>query len=242
LETGILMTAAITLTHEVIAQAESYDGIKAGVVPLKHVLEGFSYQTMAEAQRSANKFERGNIGNWPMMAQTVLVLGLNHPEDNPRLDYWERGNTEGNRRLREISWSLEHRLKERYGLAAIPLAYHLEKGGPFLKDAAVLSGLGVIGKNNLLLNPEWGPRMRLRAMLMEGDFHPTDALTGFDPCETCDVFCQNACPVNAFPGGRFSHQQCSVQMSDDKNTGKHSNPDGLVNYCRMCEFSCPIGA
>jgi epoxyqueuosine reductase len=243
------MTLAITLTNEIIDQAESYDGIKAGVVPLKDVMEGLSYKAMSEGQRSTNKFERGSIGNWPMMTQTVLVLGLEHPEDKPQLDYWERSDTPGNRRLREISWSLEQWLKERYSLSAIPLAYLLEKGGLFLKDAAVLSGIGVIGRNNLLLHPEWGPRIRLRAMLMEGDFHGTEPLAGFDPCKTCEVFCQKACPMNAFPDGKFSGIKCSEQMDADEkikvlegDIGESGGRNLMVNYCRRCELSCPVGA
>jgi len=243
------MTSAITLTNEIIARAESYDGINAGVVPLKDVLEGRSYKAVSKDQKNTNKFERGSIGSWPMMTQTVLVLGLKHPEDNPQLDYWDRGDTPGNRRLREISWSLEQWLKERYSLSAIPLAYLLEKGGLFLKDAAVLSGIGVIGRNNLLLHPEWGPRIRLRAMLMEGDFHGTDALTGFDPCKTCEVFCQRTCPVKAFPDGKFSGTKCSEQMAaDEKNNvpavdaGKNGHRNVLIKYCRVCEQSCPVGS
>ena len=54
-------------------------------------------------------------------------------------------------------------------VSAYPLPYHVKKGGLFLKDAAVLSGLGIIGKNNLLLHPAWGPRIRLRSILMDGD-------------------------------------------------------------------------
>ena len=55
------MTAAITLTNEIIAQAESYDGISAGVVHIKDVMDGRSYKAMNEGQRSTNTFERGSM-------------------------------------------------------------------------------------------------------------------------------------------------------------------------------------
>jgi epoxyqueuosine reductase len=108
----------------------------------------------------------------------VLILGLNHPEKDPRLDYWERGDTWGNRRLRKLSELMKQWFREKYDLAARPLPYHVENGGLFLKDAAVLSGMGIIGQNNLLLHPEWGPRIRLRAILLEGGFQMTEALEG----------------------------------------------------------------
>ncbi len=125
------------------------------------------------------------------MAQTVLVLGLYHPEEDPRLDWWEHGDTRGNRRLRKISELLKQWLREEYDLNAYPLPYDVEKGGLFLKDAAVLAGIGIIGRNNLFLYPAWGPRIRLRSILLEGDLPTTEALDGFAPCETCDGFCQN---------------------------------------------------
>ena len=122
-------------------------------------------------------------------------------------------------------------------------------GGLFLKDAAVLSGLGVIGKNNLLLHPAWGPRIRLRSILMAGDFEPTAALHGFAPCETCDVFCQKACPVKAFPDGKYSRSICRQQIDDDwedrvpeGEIGETGKRNWVVKFCRACEFSCPVGA
>jgi len=242
------MTSAMALTAEVVSQAESYDGIQAGIVRLEDVLEGRSYKATAEGRKDTTPFQGGFIGNWPMMAQTVLVLRLKHPENDLRLDYWEQGDTPGNKRLREISWSMEQWLRERYDLSAIPLAYHLEKGGLFLKDAAVLSGIGIIGRNNLLLHPEWGPRIRLRAMLMEGDFQPTEALSGFDPCETCELFCQKACPMKAFPEGEYHRSKCAKQMNADVHNkvpegeiGENGNRNSVIKYCRMCELSCPVG-
>ncbi len=148
------MTSKASLTTEVISQAESYDGIRAGIVRLKDVLKAPSYQATPGSLRCTSLLDDVPVDNWPAEAQTVLILGLNHPEKKPRLDYWERGDTWGNRRLREISALLKQWLREKYDLAAQPLPYHVENGGLFLKDAAVLSGIGIIGRNNLLL-PEF---------------------------------------------------------------------------------------
>jgi epoxyqueuosine reductase len=242
------MTSKASLTTEVISQAESYDGIRAGIVRLEDVLKGPSYQAAVAVPRYTDKMDDVSIDNWPTEAQTVLVLGLNHPEKDPRLDYWERGDTWGNRRLREISELMKQWLREKYDLSAFPLPYHVEKGGLFLKDTAVLSGLGIIGQNNLLLHPEWGPRIRLRAILLEGDFQNTEALEGFTPCDTCDLFCQKACPMKAFPQGKYSWSICGKQMSADV---ENKVPDGeigengkrhlVIKYCRACELSCPVG-
>jgi epoxyqueuosine reductase len=43
-----------------------------------------------------------------------------------------------------------------------PLQYKVEEAGMFLKDAATLAGLGIIGKNNLLITPEFEPLQQER--------------------------------------------------------------------------------
>lgn len=243
------MASKASLTTEVISQAESYDGIRAGIVRLEDVLKGPSYQAAPKGPESTTSLDDVGIVDWPTEAQTVLILGLNHPEKDPRLDYWERGDTWGNRRLKEISELLKQWLREEYDLAAQPLPYHVEKGGLFLKDAAVLSGIGILGRNNLLLHPEWGPRIRLRSILLEGDLQTTDALEGFSPCETCEVYCQKACPIKAFPQGKYSRPICRKQMNADvKNKvadgeiGENGKRNLVIKYCRVCELSCPVGA
>ncbi len=245
----IIMSSKASLTTEVISQAESYDGIRAGIARLEDVLKGPSYHAAPEGPRSTTRLDDVQIVDWPAEAQTVLVLGLNHSEKEPRLDYWEQGDTGGNRRLREISELLKQWLREQYGLTAHPLPYNVEKGGLFLKDAAVLSGIGIIGQNNLLLHPEWGARIRLRSILLEGDFQTTKALEGFSPCETCEVFCQKACPMKAFSQGKYSWSICVKQINanrenkvPDGEIGENGKCNLVIKSCRACEFSCPIGA
>jgi epoxyqueuosine reductase len=177
-----------------------------------------------------------------------LVLGLYHPVADPRLDWWEGGDTAGNRRLREISELLKQWLQEQFHINAYPLPYAVAKGGLFLKDAAVLAGMGIIGRNNLFLHPEWGPRIRLRSILLGSDLPPTEALDGFTPCESCDEFCQKACPMKAFAAGHYRKSNCLVQMNADE---QNKAPDGeiaengkrnlVIKYCRACELSCPVG-
>jgi epoxyqueuosine reductase len=242
------MTLIHSPTAEIILQAESYDGIRAGMVRLKDVLKGRSYRAVQAGRDATSRPDDVPVDHWPAEAQTVLILGLSHPENDLHLDYWERGDSWGNRRLREISERLKQWLREKHDVSARPLPYHVEKGGLFLKDAAVLSGIGVIGRNNLLLHPEWGPRIRLRSILLDGTFQATGPLEGFTPCETCGVFCQKACPVGAFPRGTYSRPICMKQMNAD---AKHKAPEGeigengkrnmVISYCRACELSCPVG-
>lgn len=151
-------------------------------------------------------------------------------------------------------------------IQAQPMNYYVEKGGVWLKDAAVEAGLGVIGKNNLLVTPRFGPRVRLRAMYLSADLPSTGPLP-WDPCDGCAVPCRAACPQAAFaetiydpadyegltalPGrtGCYSLRSCDRQMADDEaheQVGPADVPgygpcNSVLAYCRRCELSCPVG-
>ena len=240
---------SVSLVKEITSRIESYNGIRAGFARLEDILESPSYQ---DNQREPIRNELLDSSQWAeslVNAQTVIVLALKHPQDDPQLDYWERGDSWGNRKLRELSELLKQWLEKEYNLSSLPQPYQQDKGGLFLKDAAVLSGIGIIGKNNLLINPEWGPRIRLRSILLEGRWQPTASLVGFNPCESCDAICHKACTQNAFPQGKYNRQICSRQMHEDENNKTFEGllrVDGkrefVIKYCRACELSCPIGA
>ena len=241
-----------SLSTDIIIKAESFPRIKAGITRLEDILEAPSYQVVPDSEwsNSLSSLSDGvTLNEWPPDAKSVLVLGLHHPENNPRLDWWDGGNTPGNRRLMEVSDSLRQWIKDTYGLSALPLPYYVESGGLFLKDAAVLAGLGIVGRSNLLLNPEWGPRIRLRSILIEGELEPTRPIKGFSPCESCGELCHSACPKDVFSSGAYHRPTCIEQLNTDvankmpdSEGGEHGNPRLVIKYCRACEFACPVGA
>jgi epoxyqueuosine reductase len=98
---------------------------------------------------------------------------------------------------------LETWLEREVGIQCFKLPYHVERGGVYLKDAAVLAGLGCIGKNNLLVTPQYGPRLRLRGMLTDSDL-PSTGVIGFDPCIACPMPCRTSCPQAAFARQRYT--------------------------------------
>lgn len=169
---------------------------------------------------------------WPDGAGSALVIAVSHPRHQPELDwFYPDGNTPGNRILININKALAAWIEEAFGIKTHKLPYYVERGGIYLKDAAVLGGLGYIGRNNMLVTPEFGPRVRLRAMLLEAGLTPTGP-TGFDPCKGCEEFCRKACPQQAFArmihsseeigitglparDGRFSRAGCKSQMDRD---------------------------
>jgi epoxyqueuosine reductase len=198
---------------------------------------------------------------WPPEARSALVLALWHPAHEADLDWWGvSGGTRGNAALIRVAAALKETLAGELGLRAWDASYYPDRGGAFLKDAAVLAGLGTIGRNNLLVTPDFGPRIRLRLLFLEAELPSTGPLP-WSPCEECDARCRDRCPQQAFrrrrytvadlglpelPGtdGTYDRELCNHQMGLDEEkaaVGGKSSEEGLVRYCRRCELSCPVG-
>jgi epoxyqueuosine reductase QueG len=141
-------------------------------------------------------------------------------------------------------------------------------GAVSLRHVAQAAGLGVLGKNNLLLTPDLGPRVRLGAVVTTADLSPDELLTD-DFCEECEA-CIAACPVDALSEpGRTHTGRCVRQilphglsglikfltegLDRPKDEIKQSflDPDfwnfyqslqvGLQYGCHACIIACPIG-
>ena len=188
------------------------------------------------------------------------MIGLSHPEDKQELDWWDGRGTPGNRILIDIIKRTSRQIEDSLGVKTRKLHYYVEKGGIFLKDAAVLAGLGCIGKNNMLITPSNGPRIRLRALFIDAEIRPPGPIA-FDPCTDCKVYCRRVCPENAMdekapifnsnefpehlPGrdGAYNRALCNIRMEKDVNESipKNHGKQSAVKYCRKCEFACPAG-
>ncbi|MCG8615512.1 MAG: epoxyqueuosine reductase [Desulfobacterales bacterium] len=202
--------------------------------------------------------------NWPERAKSVVVIAVSHPEDRPELDWWYgRKSPSGNKQLMDTAKQLCEWLETDMDIRTVHLPYHVEHGGIYLKDSAVMAGIGCIGKNNMVVTPEFGPRVRLRALTLDRELPATGPID-FNPCEKCAMYCRKACPQTAFkkhqfrdnplaldfwPGrtGHYSRPTCNVQMEKDNDQARETRVDGfespvkIVKYCRVCEFACPVG-
>lgn len=223
------------IAPSILAQAKTFGVSLAGMV------------SVTALKRAPAHGRRGPVPRLPG-AGSLLVLALVHKHSQPELDWWDdrKGGTPGNRRMEATAVNLARWLGQELGVEAHMLPYHAERGGVFLKDAAVLAGLGIIGRNNLLVTPTYGPRVRLRAMLVEVEVDPPETLD-FDPCARCCMPCTRACPREAFPQGLYRRPSCAEQMKRDEAnrisvTGTDRDAGQLlcVPYCRACELACPV--
>ncbi|HKK91049.1 MAG TPA: hypothetical protein VJ936_06595 [Desulfobacteraceae bacterium] len=239
------MTLNHQLADELIAQAETREDFAAGIAAVDDVLDGPSYKVAAGEIWEDNHSEKSV--QWLPDAGSLLVLAMHHPRNKPHLDWFDRGNTAGNRRMTEVSKELVAWLLEKHGVRAQALPYQVERGGVYLKDAAVFAGLGVVGKNNLLLHHRWGARVRLRSVLIEAPLPSSPPLENFDPCGNCDMPCQKVCPENAFGPGQYHRPYCVQRLEADRahpiESGQRDSqgtPVLVTDWCRRCEFACPL--
>lgn len=103
---------------------------------------------------------------------------------------------------------------------------------------AEAAGIGIVSPvSGLLLHPDYGPWMRVRAALLVagkpfGEIPDASIAADFRPCCACDKPCVPACPPTAHDGlGNTSLQQC----------GSHRHGGGCGTGCHS-RTACPLGA
>lgn len=206
----------------------------------------------------AQRMIRGSLESPSDMATTVLGIAL----------YDE---------LHLLSLRLARYLEQRgYRAAIVPPYSPVEMseetkgftGDVSLRHAAVAAGLGVLGSNNLLVTPEFGPRVRLGAVVSTAELAP-DVPLSENFCEDCGA-CVSACPVDALsePGktrtGRCVRQALPYGLSKviDYFASNAKNPKedmaeiflspqfwniyqslqlGVQYGCHACINACPVG-
>ena len=232
------------IASRIIEKAKAVGASLAGIAGVASLKDSPSY----EIYHRSPYYEGYEKVEWPVDAKSVLVVALVHESSRPELDWWDYkpGRTPGNRQLMSITESLKQWTNSQFGIQARPLPYRIEQGGILLKDAATLAGLGTIGKHNLLVTPEFGSRLRLKALFLDVDVEPTGPID-FAPCEGCDMPCRQACPQQAFREGSYSRALCDLQMGKDeanevtiKKGKSDDSPYRVRKYCRACELACPV--
>ncbi len=105
---------------------------------------------------------------------------------------------------------------EKTGSRALPVpAYsplRFQKGEPrgliSLKHVAAESGLGRLGRNTLLIHPEFGNIMRLGALVTDMDWPEYSAPLDFNPCPKGCHACERLCPIGAIRDGSVDKVAC----------------------------------
>lgn len=116
---------------------------------------------------------------------------------------------------------------------------------PFsFKYAAVNSGIGWIGKNGVLITKEYGPRIRLSAILVNYDL-PIGKPIIQSMCNDKCFLCIDACPHKALTGIQWNISTLREELIDYKlcnfKRSLYLKKYGRKNACGFCMVVCPLG-
>jgi len=99
-----------------------------------------------------------------------------------------------------------------------------------LKHAAQLAGLGIIGRNYLLISPVHGTLLWLSAVLTDADLAPDEKIQ-WNICGGCDI-CAAACPSGALDDPAAFGKKACAQFFKIVNKK-------LEIQCCLCRKICP---
>ncbi|CAG0988326.1 MAG: 4Fe-4S binding protein [Candidatus Methanoperedens sp.] len=189
---------------------------------------------------------------WPQSiypeAKTIIVIGLpvSLPivETAPSIYYHELYKTV-NSLLDSKAYEIANFLNEKgFGSIYLPrdgygdIKILIDKPFAFFshKHAAYLAGLGSFGHNNVLLTPEYGPRVRFTSIFTPAEIEP-DPIKIKDICIHC-LLCAKNCPVEAIPAkGDFpppvDKRACAIRSAQLR--------DEFRSPCGICIKVCPVG-
>lgn len=189
---------------------------------------------------------------WPQSiypeAKTVIVIGLPVQlpivETAPSIYYHQLYNTV-NAALDDKAYEISNFLNDKgYPSIFLPRDGYGDMDvlikNPFAffshRHAAYLAGLGSFGLQNLILTPEYGPRVRFTSIFTSAELEG-DPIKGDDLCTRC-MACFNHCPVNAVKSeGEFPPPVDKVTCArrSKKLSGEYRSP------CGICITVCPVG-
>jgi epoxyqueuosine reductase len=179
--------------------------------------------------------------------KSVLVFGLALPHGlskiSPRLIY-EHYNELSCPTVDSIAFQVAKIIKRKYECFAVPIpcddpvgAWDDETktahGLLSMKHAAVMAGIGFMGKNTLLTNEQFGNQLTIGAVLLSLDL-PSDDLCPNLCIPTCHK-CIDNCPVHAINNdGTVTQKLCR------ENTYLKTFRGISTVECNKCRMGCPL--
>ncbi len=180
-------------------------------------------------------------------ARTVVVVTLPYdPDPEFPLDSADgRGKIARYARGRDYHKVMKPRLKtlsSEIGAGGEFQTWYTADAGPLLeRDWAEAAGIGWIGKNGLLIDPEVGSWFFLGAVVTDRHYLPDSP--GLDQCGRC-TRCLDACPTDALAEIRsVDATKCisywTIERDRPVDTSEGATLDGWVFGCDICQEVCP---
>lgn len=188
--------------------------------------------------------------NGPSWTCSVLVLAL--ATLDPAFDYEMYIEYDGRRRWHKFVYTILEtqgarlaRVLSEKGLRAEPLTFEDSISYIDLRVAAVQAGLGVRGLNEVVITPEYGPRVRFTALFTDVELTLDRPLQDYY-CTSC-TRCWGMCPTGAIGPQGFDRSRCIAEFAPTPEMAARqlemlTFPTPATRLqCRACLDSCPIG-
>ena len=101
-----------------------------------------------------------------------------------------------------------------------------------LRHAGFLAGLGVLGKNTLLINDKLGNMIQIGALLLDKKLEG-DPIADYQPCSEKCQLCIKSCPKKALDGITVNQYACRRQSTVVNERGF------ILKKCWECRRVCP---
>jgi epoxyqueuosine reductase len=207
--------------------------------------------TMTYLHRSARR--RADVRHVVPSAQTVIVTGTLYNTDRP---YSTEIADRGRAQIARYAWGDDYHdvigcrmdslltwMREQSGEPFEARAY-VDTGPVQERVYAQHAGLGWIGKNSCVINPEIGSWIFLAAIICSLPLE-VDA-PSLDQCGTC-ALCVEACPTHAIVGpGVLDATRCISYLTIEFKGGipaeLHEGVGSHVYGCDVCQEVCPWNA
>lgn len=186
-------------------------------------------------------------------AQAAVIMGI-HMLDTlfhelpSRTDIWSDIFMYANGLVRSSEWKLTKFLESK-GFRALPClgSYPAEtqKAPVSLKHFGEEAGLGVFALSNLLVTPEFGPRVRLSGVITDAPLAHDKPLSS-NPCKEaqsrCKLACVRGCPTEALAtNGKIKRAECYKYYFILPCHGLYQET-GINWRCGLCITNCPVGS
>ena len=101
-----------------------------------------------------------------------------------------------------------------------------------LRHIGYLAGMGRLGRNNLLINKDYGNMIQIGALLTSEILEP-DPLADYEVCPPKCRICLDACPQQALTGETVIQKECRPLSNYKTEKGY------LIKKCVECRKRCP---
>lgn len=135
------------------------------------------------------------------------------------------------------------RIMEDRGIGAVPIpsdnpSIYWEADNQYargilsLRHAGYFAGLGVLGKNTLLINEKYGNMMQIGAVLVDLKLK-NDPIAEYEACKPNCSLCIKLCPQNALDGKTVNQKLCRPLSNYVTERGF------ILKKCNICRRECP---